>query len=71
MAKTYIGSVGGAVIKKIAFSARHPGSVPGWEMYSGEGNGNPFYYSCLENHKDTGTWATVHRVVKSQTRLSN
>ena len=35
-------------------------------------NGNPLQYSCLENPMDTGTWrATVHRVAKSRTRLSN
>ena len=37
-----------------------------------EGNGNPFQYSCLENTMDRGAWlATVHRVAKSQTWLSN
>ena len=29
----------------------------------GEGNGNPFQYSCLENPVDRGAWwATVHGV---------
>ena len=38
----------------------------------GEGNGTPLQYSCLENPMDGGAWwATVHGVVKSQTRLSN
>ena len=37
---------------------------------TGEGNGNPLQYSCLENHVDRGAWwATVHRVAQSQTRL--
>ena len=37
---------------------------------TGEGNGNPLQYSCLENPMDTGAWwATVHRVAKSQIRL--
>ena len=36
----------------------------------GEGHGNPFQYSCLENPMDRGAWqAVVHRVAKSQTRL--
>ena len=31
----------------------------------GEGNGNPFQYSCLENPTDRGAWwATVHGVTK-------
>ena len=35
---------------------------------SGEGNGNPRQYSCLENPMDRGAWwATVHGVAKSQT----
>ena len=38
---------------------------------SGEGNGNPLQCSCLENPMDRGAWwATVHRIAKSQTRLS-
>ena len=39
---------------------------------SGEGNGYPLQYSCLENSMDRGAWqATVHEVTKSQTGLSN
>ena len=31
----------------------------------GEGNGNPFHISCLENSVDRGAWwATVHGVAK-------
>ena len=37
---------------------------------TGEGNGNPFQYSCLENPMDGGAWwAAVHGVAKSRTRL--
>ena len=40
--------------------------------FFGEGNGNPFQYSCLENPMARGAWrATVHGVTKNQTRLSN
>ena len=36
----------------------------------GEGNGNPFQCSCLENPRDSGAWwAAVYRVAQSQTRL--
>ena len=39
---------------------------------SGEGNGNPLQYSCLENPMDGGAWqATVHGVAKSRTQLSD
>ena len=48
------------------------GSIPGLGRSSGEGNGNPLQYSRLGNPMDRGAWwATVHRVAKSQTRLSN
>ena len=44
------------------------GSIPGSESSSGEGNGNPLQYSCLENPMDRGTWwVTVYRVAKSWT----
>ena len=44
----------------------------GWEDSPGEGNGNPFQYSCLENPMDGGAWqAIVHGVAKSRTWLSN
>jgi len=34
----------------------------------GEGNGNSFQYSCLENTVDRGTgWATFHGIVESDT----
>ena len=37
---------------------------------TGEGNGNPLQYSCLENPVDTGAWqAMVHGVAESRTRL--
>ena len=41
-------------------------------ILSGEGNGNPLQYSCLENPMDRGAWwATVHRVTKSRTQLND
>ena len=32
------------------------GLIPGSGRLSGEGNGNPFQYSCLGNPVDRGTW---------------
>ena len=41
---------------------------PGSGRSPGEGNGNPFQYSCLESPMDRGAWwATVHGVAKSWT----
>ena len=53
-------------------NAGDPGLIPGSGRSSGEGNGNPLQYSCLENSMDKGAWrATVHGITKSQTRLSD
>ena len=42
------------------------------EGCSGEGNGTPLQYSCLENPTGGGAWqAAVHGVAKSRTRLSD
>ena len=39
---------------------------------SGEDNGTPLQYSCLENPMDGGAWwAAVHGVARSRTRLSD
>ena len=46
--------------------------VPGSVQPPGGGKGNPLQYSCLKNPMDRGAWwATVQRVAKSQTQLSN
>ena len=51
--------------KASACNAGDPGSIPGLERSSGEGNGNPLQYSCLENSMDRGAWwATVHGVAE-------
>ena len=47
------------------------GSVPESGRSPGGGNGNPLQNSCLKNPMDRGVWwATVHRIAKSQARLS-
>ena len=39
---------------------------------SGEGNGTPLQYSCLENPMDGGAWkAAVHGVTEGRTQLSD
>ena len=41
-------------------------------LLTGEGNGTPLQYSCLENPMDRGAWwAAIHGVEKSRTRLSD
>ena len=47
-------------------------SVPGSGRSSGECNGYPLQYSCLENPVERGAWwATAHWATKSCTWLSN
>ena len=54
--------------KESACNVEDLGSIPGLGRSSGEGNGNPLQYSCLENSTDRGTWrATVHEIPKSRT----
>ena len=57
------------VVKKSPARAgdiRDAGSISGSGRSSGEENGNPLHYSCLENSKDRGAWrAIVHGVAKS------
>ena len=44
------------------------GSIPGSGRSSGEGNGYPLWYSCLETLMDRGAWrATVHGVAELNT----
>ena len=51
--------------KESASNAGDMSSTPGPERSPGEGSGNPFQYSCLENSMDRGVrWATVHGVTK-------
>ena len=45
------------------------GSIPWSGRSPGGGNGNPLWYSCLENSMDRGAWlAIVHRVAQSWTQ---
>ena len=59
------GVPGGSVVKNPLANAGAMGSIPWSRRSPGEGNGNPFQYSCLENPMDRGDWwAIVHGVAK-------
>ena len=63
---------GGSEVKASACNTGDLGLIPGSGRSSGEGNGNPLQYSCLENPMGGGAWcATVHGVAKSWTWLSD
>ena len=69
------GFLGGGMVKyptANAGDARDAGSIPGLGRSPGGGHGNPLQYSCLENPMDRGaSWARVHRVARSWTRLKH
>ena len=66
-----MGFPAGAVVKNLPANAgdtRDMGSILGLGKSSGEGNGNPLQYSCLENSMDRRDWqATVSGAANSQT----
>ena len=54
-----------SVGKESACNAGDPGLIPGSGRSPGEGNGNPFQYSHLENPMDRGAWqATDHKITR-------
>ena len=63
---------GGSDGRESTCNAGDPGLIPGLGRSSGEVNGYPLQYSCLENSMDRGAWqATVHEVTASWTQLSD
>ena len=63
-----MGFLGVSDDKESACNVRDLGLIPGSGRSSGEGNGYPLQYSCVENSMDRGAWGvTVHRVAKSWT----
>ena len=52
--KTTLKFPGGSDSKESAYNVGDPGSIPGSGRSSGEGNGTPLQYSCLENPMDRG-----------------
>ena len=66
------GFPGSSDSKVSAYNVGEPGSIPGLGRSPGEGNGNPFQYSCLGNPMDReACWATIHGVAKNRTQLSD
>ena len=70
-----MGFPSGSVVKNPPANAGDMGLILVSERSSGEGNGNPLQYSCLENPMDRGArWAAVHGVVEeldTRWRLNN
>ena len=58
--------------KESVCNAGDLGLIPGSGRSPGEGNDDPFQYSCLENSMARGAWqAIAHEVAKSQTQLTD
>ena len=55
-----LGVPGALVVKNLPGNAGDLGLIPGLGRSPGEGHGNPFQYSCLENSMDRAWWAIVH-----------
>jgi len=67
-----LGFPGGSDGKESAYNLGDWGLISESGRLPGKGNGYPLQYSCPWNSMDRGAqWATVHRVAKSQTWLSN
>ena len=60
---------GGSYGKESACNAGDLGSIPRSARSPGEGNGNPFQYSCLVNSMDKGAWLVI--AANSRTWLSD
>ena len=68
MALIYFRTTGGSDHKESTCSEGDPNSIPGSVRSSGEGNGSPLQYSCLENPMDRGAWrATAHGITELDT----
>ena len=66
------GFPGNSVVKNPPANAGDAGLIPGLGRPPGEENGNPLWYSFLENSMDRGAWqATVHGVEKESDTTSN
>ena len=47
-------------VKNLPADSRDTGSIPGSGRFPGEGNGNPFQYSCLGNPLDRGVRQSIN-----------
>ena len=57
--------------KESACNAGDLDSIPGSGRSPGEGNGNPFEYSCLENPVGRGAWQSIVHGVTKESDMSD
>ena len=53
--------------KESACNTGEVGLIPRLGRFPGEGNGNTFQYSCLENPADRGAWQAMGREESDRT----
>ena len=59
------------MVKNLPGNVGDKGLIPGSGRSPGEENGNPLWYSCLENPMDGGAWrATVHGLQRMRHSLA-
>ena len=54
-----LGPMVAQTVKHLSINVGDLGLIPGSGRFPGEGNGNPFQYSCLENPMDGGAWCRL------------
>jgi len=68
----YITSIWASLVNQMVKNPPAMGLISRSGRSPGEGNSNPFQYSCLENAMDRGALGvTVHGITKNQTALSD
>ena len=55
-----MGLPSGSAVKNLLAKAGDTSSILGSGRSSGEGNGDPLHYSCLENPMDRGAYGRLH-----------
>ena len=58
------------MVKNLPDNPGDMGSIPGSKRYPGEGNGNPFQYSCLGSPMDRGAWQALSMEVTEESDIT-
>ena len=58
------------MVKNLPDNPGDMGSIPGSKRYPGEGNDNPFQYSCLGNPMDRGAWQALSMEVTEESDIT-
>ena len=70
MVYMYMGFPSSSDREESACSTGDPSLIRGSERSSGEGNGDPLHYFCLENPMDRGAWWAMHHILFIHSSIS-